>query len=264
LAIVSGGPDGTAALTFATGRFDVAQGRSATVRLVFTRAGRGELQLERTAYYTVAARARTGAATVTTARTVTFRAPPRGFATDLLPERPGRCLPPRAQTVVRSARSRIYRLRGSDGVVHAYGCLNAVGRGFPLEDVDDLGNGNQFLPPYALAGPYVGYQDTYSFEEGAAPGYYDVTVRVVDLRTGRTVRRACAEPGCYEDVDALVLAPSGVVAWIARKRVWRLAGRAKKPQRLSRGGGLKLDSLKLRGSRLSWVQEGRTHHAMLR
>jgi hypothetical protein len=255
---------GSTRAVLATAGYSVARDRTARVRLVFTRAGRSEVQLERSAFFQVVAASRTGRAVVTTRRSIRLNAPAGGFAADRVPERPGRCLPPKAQTLARSLQTRLYRLRGREGLIHVYGCHDAVGRGFALEDFDDLDNGHHFTEPHALAGPYVAFVDNYVYEYAAEPGENYNEVRVVDLRTGRTVREACTDPDCFEPADDLAVAPSGAVAWIAARRVWRLSGRRKKPQRLGGGRGLDVDSLKLRGGRLTWVQDGRTHSAALR
>jgi hypothetical protein len=249
---------------FAEGGYSVEPGTTASVALRFTRAGRSDVQLQRNVEYDVFARTRTGGATVTSVRTIRFGAPPRGFAARWLPERPGRCLPPLARTVVRTARARVYQRRARDGIVHTYGCLASSGRAVPLDNVDDLDNGHQLLPPVALAGPFVAYQDIYSYENAAEPGEYYVTAHVVDLRTGRTVRQGCSDPDCYANLDSLVLAPTGAVAWVSDNRVWRLAGARKTPERLDGGGEVPADSLRLRGSRLSWVEGGRPRRATLR
>jgi hypothetical protein len=147
-----------------------------------------------------------------------------------------------------------------------YGCWRASGRRTRLDK--------------GVAPNYVGFEATvsrvrvrgvfvaYAFTDPSAPAAY---VRSVDLRTGRTLRRATGTPEVSETPDQvavlrLVLGPTGSVAWIQR------VDGAVSVRRADRRGARTLDAhagvssvhLALSSAGvLTWQRGGKTRRALL-
>ena len=151
-------------------------------------------------------------------------------------------------TMLRSPLVRAYRV---GGVV--FGCALATGRrtrlGRLATDSTFSGYG---LKDLRLAGAYA------AFEVGVRGPDTRLDIRVVDVRDGRTVRRfAC----CSDDqpvMSALVLAPSGAVAWTQFARGYEVVGWSDtaEPVVLDRVDHADLQSLRLEEGTLHWTNRG--------
>src|SRR4051812_2905082 len=133
----------------------------------------------------------------------------------------GTCNPPGTRTLAQTDAARVYEERyisddGTKGTA-AYGCLNAVGKRFFLGLTQDP----SVLGPLTFGGNFVGYGVADCPSDCIASG-----VDVVDLSTGRTKHNLDASQPFGAQVDSMVLAPSGSVAWVAggqlRKRERRV------------------------------------------
>ncbi|HEX3318104.1 MAG TPA: hypothetical protein VHR88_08800 [Solirubrobacteraceae bacterium] len=193
----------------------------------------------------------------------------------------GRCPPGGATTVVQDRFRRVYEQRyvndpvvrndyGDGGAV--YGCDRRTGRSWFLAGDDTSGGlasywgeGESFIGA-AMAGDMVGL----SLAEGAAAGADD-DVRVVSLKTGRVRLDADLGSGIDRDIARLAVNRSGAAAWIlctsdSTPRKCAVVGqrRPRARRRFAAGEGVEPTSLDLRGSRLSWRQNGKQRTARLR
>jgi hypothetical protein len=157
-----------------------------------------------------------------------------------------------------------------------YGCLLARGTRI------DLGGFDGIYPPKAIAGSLVAAAIDFC-EEGDDCA---TMVEVVDLRDEwlGVNRFVSAGPG-YSEIRSLVLKRDGAVAWAgcssrygpaygrvgyeckrgdASRRVFALDRRSRKPRQLDVGRRIDPKSLRLRGSRLSWLKAGRRRYGRLR
>lgn len=193
------------------------------------------------------------------------------------------CRPANSQTVTHSRYVRVFTRRVREESnnrgyeIKAFGCLFSTGRAYSL-GLDDVGL-NSYASHFRIAGPFVGY----------ALGDYDDfgnqadRVRVVDLRTGKTVHSSRAFTGPTRGgIDAeelvtvsLVLKRYGAVAWIGAYRaedgdedlpprfeVHRIDSRG--TRLLDSGEAIRPRSLRLRGATITWQNAGRQRHASLR
>jgi hypothetical protein len=170
------------------------------------------------------------------------------------PARSASCAQAGSRTVASGRAIRVYLTRTGK----PFGCLRSSDRRTALDRFVD-----PFYAPFdarvrlvRVAGTVLGY----TFVDPSLPVVY---VRSVNLATGRYVRRATVQPAADQDpgaasVPALVVAPSGGVAWIQK-----LDG-ALQVRRSDRRGTRVLDSrprigagsLRRNGSRLTWRRAG--------
>jgi hypothetical protein len=171
---------------------------------------------------------------------------------------------PRVRVWVARTRERRSTVRGS------FGCLLRVDRPVRLD-----ASGSFAGRPFRVAGGKLAYSlvlDEFINPEGGPTE----RVMVVDLAAGRRVRETCpgGVRGCIDaeadsfDVRAMVVLPSGGVAWSATDGVHEYVGKAdagRRPELLDRAErGLEARSLRRRGHRLTWRRDGRTRSATLR
>ncbi|HET6868067.1 MAG TPA: hypothetical protein VFH80_19295 [Solirubrobacteraceae bacterium] len=175
-----------------------------------------------------------------------------------------RCGPASARTLVGDGRVRVY-------VLHqvVYGCSVARGRSFRL------GHASRALAesrvgPVAVAGDVAGY-GLQSF------GVDTVTATIVvrrltdgtEVKELRATRAVGAE--AFQSIGSVAVLASGAVAWIGsehsivghRSAIEVHAAGAGGDRVLDSGANVDPASLRLHGSRLSWVDGGATRHATL-
>jgi hypothetical protein len=158
------------------------------------------------------------------------------------------------------------RTGSSKGELVAFGCLRKKGANVLLGP-DEL---DSAIEEPALAGNYVAFGQSFCFGTEDLCG---VTVKVVDLRTGKVVRKADAFDGS-EDADvaltALALSPRGFAGWIANGdteeedlpyEVHALDSAG--ARKLDTGAKIPAKSLTLSGSTLSWKNGAATRTATL-
>ncbi len=179
------------------------------------------------------------------------------------------CGPASGKTLAADHSARIY---ANDGNV--FGCTRAGNQSFRLgtESVSSTSEGR--VGPIALAGTDVAYGLTYF---GVDTISADVIVR--RLTDGHVVRSHAAITGSAgaefaETVDAIVVKRDGSVAWIAHDRSipsgHSVFSEVEKSDRTSRvlldkePSGIRLDSLRLAGSHLTWDYKATTRSANLR
>jgi hypothetical protein len=175
------------------------------------------------------------------------------------------CGPAGAQTVASNQVARIYDRNGA-----VYGCSTRTGRTFRLgSSTPTIGQGR--VQPTALAGADAAYGLT---SHGVDTATTQVVVRRLGdgkvLHTAVAVSRNTGAES-FQSVTALVVKSDGAVAWIGGSRsiggrqaleVHRIDSRGQAV--LDRGAGIAPRSLRLRSSRLSWLDSGRQRSAALR
>jgi hypothetical protein len=191
--------------------------------------------------------------------------PPKTFHFQLRPMPPfGSCATAPGRTVLRTARSRLYKTWGVDEAgrqTYAYACLRG-GRAVPLGGTTYTFDGS--VGRFRLAGPFASFVYGVNNEGGRSE-----VLGVVDLHgRGRTVRAVVPSPD-NRDVNHFaaspLLAPDGSSAWVAQVcppevgctaayEVW-VADRSGS-RRVDQGGGVDPASLALRGSRVTWTNGG--------
>lgn len=180
------------------------------------------------------------------------------------------CRTQRATNIARGPTGRVFEQDRyvRDGFFpHVYACLYETNKRFRLgQNYDD-----EVVDPVDLAGPYV--------------GYYNGSIDVRDLRSGRLLRSVDAGAvgcGCafgsnvYAGAIAgLQVKENGSVGWIVQERRCQChPGVELTPARvyavdtagrrlLDAGPGVQADSLKLSGSTLTWIRDGALRSATL-
>ena len=177
---------------------------------------------------------------------------------------PTRCGPASAQTLAADGRVRVYALHQV-----VYGCSVARGRSFRL------GHASRALAearvgPVAVAGDLAAY-GLQSF--GVDTVSTSVVVRRLtngsQIKELRATRAVGAE--AFQSIGSVVVNASGAVAWIGSEHSIVGHSSAIEVHSDGTGGDRVLDSganidptsLRLHGSRLSWVDGGATRHATL-
>jgi hypothetical protein len=176
---------------------------------------------------------------------------------------------------------RVYSLPGSKPpeTERIFGCLIATGRSWQLNAVampPDVRQGRSVsvdTETLSLHAPSVAYPETFL---GLDTSVLAVTVK--DLRTGEVSYCRVGfriAPVRSPLVTAIALKPGGSLAWMGESRLPQESGRASLSPEvgicdstgsriLDSGQGIKLHSLALHGSRLTWTDSGVTHTAELR
>jgi hypothetical protein len=185
-----------------------------------------------------------------------------------------RCPPPHSH-VFRSDRTAVvYEGLNSEKLYEVLGCVREGRRAYTLGSVlEGSEAGSAGVSKEVLAGPMVAYEQSNNSETAYSPGYSRNVVFVRDLRSGRILHRlptgTAARPGNVGrgPAFALVVKSDGAVAWINPieapisfevHAVDRSGIRV-----LASGTGISPESLRLKGSTLSWVQDGKTAFAKL-
>ena len=176
------------------------------------------------------------------------------------------CGPSKAHTLAADSLARVY---SRDGKV--YGCAKGSHSSYVLGSASHS-VGQARVGPIALAGVDVAYGKTTSGEDVISA---EVVVR--NLTDGRVLRDHPATAGNFgpetaQRVDSIVVKPDGSVAWIATVNSiisHRGTTQVRKSDRSSRasldsGRKIKPDSLRLHGSKLSWIDGSVTKTAALR
>jgi hypothetical protein len=178
-----------------------------------------------------------------------------------------RCGPAAARALASSGVARVY---ASNGVV--YGC-SVHGSGSYRLGVSTPSIGELRVGRVAIAGEITAYA---LIRSGVDTVIADVVVtRLTDgtlLRSASAITRALG-PELLESVGSVVVKGDGAVAWIAAAESIARPGGAdvevhkieqKRDVLLARGAGIAPASLRLKRSRLTWRQGGRTFSAALR
>lgn len=182
-----------------------------------------------------------------------------------LPSRAAECGPAAAKTLAASSRARVYSQGGS-----VYGCIAGARRSRRLGSAG-LCIGTTRISPVAVVGELAAY--------GAESCGVDTGSTLVQLRRlsdGRTLfstSATTASPGAesYQQVGSIVVRRSRALAWIVgtsslatHRQVKQVLEREGSGSRvLATGAGIELGSLRLRGSQLSWRDNGAEHTARL-
>jgi hypothetical protein len=185
---------------------------------------------------------------------------------------------PAHHEIARNSIARVYESRAYNAIA----CLLRTGRAVGLaRDIRE----QELRRPVALAGRWFAFERDDILGEGLDSSL-DFTVRIVNLNTGRVRYAGCTEPlACYVQLHlrAVVAKPNGSAAWsIATDyirpspsckitmnagcgaAIYRLERGDAHPRLVARSFRLRARSLKLDGSRLTWIQAGRRRSAPLR
>jgi hypothetical protein len=175
------------------------------------------------------------------------------------------CSPAGSHTLDSSGSSRVYSLGGK-----TYACLDSSGKTYKLGSAT-LCIGGTRAGPFALAGSDVAYGAT-----SCGIDFSSTEVIAMSLVSGRTIRKAAATNKSLVEqeggLQSLVLKADGSVAWIATEQSLGNHQRLRQLFRDDRSGLKLLDSglgvlpssLKLRGSQLTWRDNGISGRATLR
>jgi hypothetical protein len=175
------------------------------------------------------------------------------------------CGPSGARTLAADGRATVYISSG-----HVYGCAASTRRRYLLGASERTIREGR-VGPVALAGVDVAYGLS---RFGVDTGSTQVTVR--RLTDGKLLHTApatssVAGPEAYQSIGALVVKPDGAVAWIGASNSIVGHGHGHEVHRydrrgqdeLDRGTGIAGTSLRLHGSRLTWMHSGRVRSATL-
>jgi hypothetical protein len=180
------------------------------------------------------------------------------------------CGAPRAPTIARSSKARVYAgtFRTASGKVvgRTVGCVKG-GRAITLDyrhdPYEDGAASKVRRRSVVIAGYFAAYVIDGSVDEDT---YFDYThVEVVDLRTGHR-RWGCPSGESYgcaargARVTDLVLGSGGAMAFIGRRELKALGGNGAR-RTLSTTADPR--SLRLTGTRLSWTEDGQPRTARL-
>jgi hypothetical protein len=176
-----------------------------------------------------------------------------------------RCGPPSAKTLAASGRVRVYALHQI-----VYGCSVARSRSFRLGHAARA-LAESRVGPVAVAGDLAAYGlQSFGVDTVSA------SVAVRRLTDGTVVKqlRATRAVGAeaFESIGSVAVLANGAVAWIGsehsivghRSAIEVHAAGAGGDHVLDSGSAIDPTSLRLHGSRLSWVDAGVTRHATLR
>ncbi len=176
-----------------------------------------------------------------------------------------RCGPAGARTLAGNGRVRVYVVNQS-----VYGCAVARGRSFRLGHVS-RSIAESRVGPVAVAGELAAYGlQSFGIDTVSAS---IVVRRLTDgkkLKELPATRAVSAES--FESIGSVAVIASGAVAWIGSERSIIASRGSIEVHAAGSGGDRVLDSgpridpnsLRLHGSRLSWVNGGATRHATLR
>jgi hypothetical protein len=175
------------------------------------------------------------------------------------------CFPPGSKTVLRTSSSRVFKLK--PGRRTKYACYLRRGKRIALDyGFDDFPVTTSGPPAMALNGPLLATVES-SAVCGACNGY-DV-LEVYDLRTDEEANGYAPDgpPGVFDyEFDRMVLSRHASVAWAACSglrcpergtgRVWAYPAGTVSPKLIDKSTGIDPESLRLRGTTLSWVRDG--------
>lgn len=196
-------------------------------------------------------------------------------------EVPGSCGPPGAKTVLAEPKARIYALGEANPQEpqrpeRLYGCLISNGESIELSPLSGTSSGRAITmySPFALDAPWAAGAAMRS--DGRDSFRHAVTAR--NLRSGRF--KSCFvgsghSPGAAGRVARVVLKHNGSLAWSGRARLGEVSGKELPIPEVvvcdSTGENvvdsdprIRLHSLELHGSRLTWTDDGETRSAVLR
>jgi hypothetical protein len=171
----------------------------------------------------------------------------------------------------------VYEGLNAEKLYEAFGCARGQTHRYALGMTGGASSdGGAGLDRFRLAGPVVAYEE-YAFNAPEAPVETATNVIFVrNLRTGRVLHRLPTGPSTPPDkigrgpVSGLVVKSDGTVAWMTGGVVEgvetnvihvvdRLGSRV-----VASGTGIDPNSLRLRGSTLSWMQNGTRSSTVLR
>jgi hypothetical protein len=176
-----------------------------------------------------------------------------------------RCGPASAKTLAGNGRVRVYVLHQA-----VYGCSVARARSFRLGHVSRSISESR-VGPVAVAGDLAAYGLTrFGIDTVGASVVVRRLTDGTEVKELRATRAVGAE--AFESVGSVVVVATGAVAWIGtessfaagrRRSIEVHAAGADGDRVLDSGPGVDPTSLRLHGSRLSWVDGGATRHATL-
>ena len=182
------------------------------------------------------------------------------------------CRPSGSQTIAEDHAGRVFTTTVS-GVTSTYGCLFRLGRIWPLDSAGHDLHSRVDSRTLRLRSPWIGYAQRFMGVDTVSS-----VVVVTDLRTGRTEHRHAATsevpgPESVVSVADIALQGDGDVAWTgAADSIVGHGTPVREVERIDRrgfavlesGADIALRSLKLTGSRLSWMAGGTRHSDRLR
>jgi hypothetical protein len=178
---------------------------------------------------------------------------------------PGACAPLGAQTLASDRQAVVYSLHGS-----AYGCVKPDGTAYELGSATICIDATR-VAPFGLASNLVAFG-----AETCGVDFSSSQVEVRSLVSGRTLRRAPATSKTLAEqeggVQSVVVRRDRSVAWIAVEQSLGNHQHLLQVREDDKRGDSLLDSslavvpssLRLRGSRLTWRDGGKTRSATLR
>jgi len=175
-----------------------------------------------------------------------------------------RCGPASARTLAANGRVRVY---AQNQVV--YGCSVARGRSFRLGHAARALSESQ-VGPVAVAGDLAAYGlRSFGVDTVSASVVIRRLTDGTEVKQLRATRAVGAE--AFESIGSVAVLANGAVAWIGSERsivghrsaIQVHAAGAGGDQVLDSGPNIGPTSLRLHGSRLSWVDGGATRHATL-
>lgn len=175
------------------------------------------------------------------------------------------CGPASAHTLAASSGARVFSLAGV-----VYGCAPGTGRRYELGSASRC-IGSARVGPVAASGDLAAYAvQTCGVDLATA------TVAVRRLSDGRRLYShvaltASPGPESFESVGSIALDRDGALGWIAsassiashRRLTQVLARNGSGARVLATGSNIRTDSLRQRGSRLTWSADGAQHSAPL-
>jgi hypothetical protein len=175
-----------------------------------------------------------------------------------------RCGPAGAKTLAGNGRVRVYALHGV-----VYGCSVARGRSFRLGNVS-RSLAESRVAPVAVGGEFAAYGlESFGVDTVSASVIVRRLTDGTEVKELRATRAVGAE--AFESIGSVAVRANGAVAWIGTEHSIVGHGSAIEVHAAGAGGDRVLDSgsridpasLRLHGSRLSWVDGGATRHAVL-
>jgi hypothetical protein len=185
------------------------------------------------------------------------------------------CFPPGSKTLLQTRTSRVFKLK--PGRVTKYACYFPRGKRIALDyGFDDFPVTSSGPPAMALNGPLLATIED-SAVCGACVGYS--LLEVYDLRTGDEANGYAPDgpPGSPDDaeIDAMVVSRHASLAWATCSNsrcpghgtgtgaVWAYPAGTVTPKLVDRGKGIVSKSLRLRGTTLSWLHDGKRRRIAL-
>lgn len=175
-----------------------------------------------------------------------------------------RCALKGTTTVRKNRFARVFERSFRGGTTRLYGCLYRKNRRVLLDESTGDTSAGEGYDAVKLNGRFVAWQhttydDSCRFECTSGSG--DVTTLWVE---GLANRRQRQFDGGLDSEQALVVTRKGAIAWVQGGRVWGADSTAREDRILYDGTDAEPDSLRLRGSTVSWLAGDRRMSEVLR